>query len=105
MYSSEGAACTIPHKTVHEGSTLNPVRALGVHVDWAGVQRVVDLLVEIPQVRVDSSPAFLQRLVAVVAVAITGRAGAIASVKDISCGGGGRTHPSVAWQDRLLSPV
>ena len=77
MYSSEGAAYTIPHKTVHEGSTLNPVRAPGihvVHVDWAGVQRVVDLLVEIPQVRVNSSPALLRHLVAVTvaAVAING---------------------------------
>ena len=65
----------IRHKTVHEGSTLNPVRAPGihvVHVDWAGVQHVVDLLVEIPQVRVDSSPALLRHLVAIAAVAING---------------------------------
>ena len=112
MYSSECAACSIPHKTVHEGIAFNPARTPSVHVvhvDWAGVQRVVDLLGQIPQVHVDSPPALLRRLVAIAAVAISGRSGAIASVKDISCGGGGRTHPSVAcrgktgslWYDRL----
>ena len=76
---------------------------------WTGPESSVDFLGQIPQVHVDSPPALQRRLVAIAAVAISGRSGAIASVKDISCGGGGRTHPSVAcrgktgslWYDRL----